>query len=185
VALAWALRPALAVTFDYGQISASGEIEAATAVCHTLGLSHRVICIDCRSLGSGDLAGTTPIPVAPVPEWWPFRNQLLITFGAAIALQAGLSNLVIGAVSTDASHVDGRPEFFEVMNHVLCLQEGHLVLEAPALKDTTLSLCRRVGVPFDVLAWSHSCHVSSLACGDCRGCRKHRQCMRELGYGEY
>jgi 7-cyano-7-deazaguanine synthase len=185
VALAWALRPMLAITIDYGQLPARGEIEAATAVCDALGLSHRVIRIDCSCMGSGDMAGTASMPMAPVSEWWPFRNQLLITFGAAAALQAGLSSLVIGAVSTDTSHVDGRREFFEAVNNVLYLQEGNVVLEAPALEDTTVSLCRRLSVPFEVLAWSHSCHVSERACGLCRGCCKHRESMRELGYGEY
>ena len=167
------------------QLAARGEIEAATAVCDALRLSHRVIRVDCRSLGSGDMAGTASISMAPVSEWWPFRNQLLITFGAAAALQAGLSTLVIGAVSTDASHVDGRHEFFEAMNHTLHLREGNVALETPALEDTTVSLCRRLSVPFEVLAWAHSCHVSERACGRCRGCCKHRESMRELGYGEY
>lgn len=185
VALAWGLRPDLSITVDYGQLAAEGEIQAATAVCESLGLSHRVIRVDCRSLGSGDMAGTAAIPEAPVSEWWPFRNQLLITLGAAAALQARLSHLVIGAVSSDASHVDGRREFFEAMNRVLDLQEGGIALETPALGDTTVSLCRRLAVPFDLLAWSHSCHVSDRACGRCRGCFKHREGMRELGYGEY
>ena len=185
VALAWGLRPDLSITVDYGQLAAEGEIQAATAVCESLGLSHRVIRVDCRSLGSGDMAGTAAIPASPVSEWWPFRNQLLITFGASAALQAGLSHLVIGAVSSDASHVDGRREFFEAMNRVLHLQEGGIAMETPALGDTTASLCRRLAVPFDVLAWSHSCPVSDRACGRCRGCFKHRKSMRELGYGEY
>ena len=185
VALAWALRPDLSVTIDYGQLAAEGEIQAAAAACENLGLSHRVIRVDCRGLGSGDMAGTAAIPVAPVSEWWPFRNQLLITLGAAATIQAGLSHLVIGAVSSDASHVDGRREFFEAMNRVLRIQEGGITLEMPALEDTTVSLCRRLAVPFEVLAWSHSCHVSDRACGRCRGCCKHRESMRALGYGEY
>ena len=185
VALAWGLRPDLSITIDYGQLPAEGEIQAAAAVCLSLGLSHRVIRVDCRSLGSGDMAGTIAIPAAPVSEWWPFRNQLLITFGAAAALQAGLSSLVIGAVSSDASHVDGRSEFFEAMSRVLHLQEGSMGLETPALVETTVSLCQRLSVPFEVLAWSHSCHVSDRACGQCRGCCKHRESMRALGYGEY
>jgi 7-cyano-7-deazaguanine synthase len=184
-ALAWGLRPDLSVTIDYGQLAAEGEIQAATAICQRLGLSHRVIRVDCRSLGSGDMAGRVAIPVAPVSEWWPFRNQLLITLGAAAVLQVGSSHLVIGAVSSDASHVDGRREFFEAMNRVLHLQEGGIALETPALADTTVSLCRRLSVPFEVLAWSHSCHVSDRACGRCRGCYKHRESMRALGYGEY
>src|SRR5205814_718371 len=81
VALAWGLRPDLAITMDYGQLAARGEIRAANAVCQTLRVPHRVVRVDCRCLGSGDMAGTDSMPMAPVSEWWPFRNQLVITFG--------------------------------------------------------------------------------------------------------
>jgi 7-cyano-7-deazaguanine synthase len=131
------------------------------------------------------MAGTSPISQAPVTEWWPNRNQLIITLGAAAAIQEGITCLAIGAVATDTSHADGRREFFDAMNTLLQMQEGGVALEAPALEDTTVSLCRRVSVPFEVLAWAHSCHVSEFACGQCRGCCKHRTSMRELGYGEY
>jgi 7-cyano-7-deazaguanine synthase len=184
-ALAWGLKPDLAITIDYGQLAAAGEISASAAVCQTLGVLHRVIHVDCRCLGSGDMAGTDSMTFAPVSEWWPFRNQLIITFGAAAALQEGMTHLAIGAVATDASHADGRREFFEAMNMMLQMQEGGIVLEAPALEYTTVSLCRRVSVPFEILAWSHSCHIPEGACGHCRGCCKHRNSMRELGYAEY
>gem|GEM_PF-1618476 len=48
--------------------------------------------------------------------------------------------------------MDGRREFFEAMNRILHLQEGSLALETPALEDTTISLCQRSFVPFEVLA---------------------------------
>jgi 7-cyano-7-deazaguanine synthase len=185
VALAWGLRPDLAITIDYGQIAANAEIQAAAVVCAAIGLRHRVIRVDCRSLGSGDMAGSPAMSVAPVSEWWPFRNQLVITLGAAAALQAGISRLAIGTVSSDASHADGRREFFDAMSHLLEIQEGAVTLDAPALDDTTVSLCRRVSIPFEILAWSHSCHICDYACGRCRGCQKHRFSMLELGYGEY
>jgi 7-cyano-7-deazaguanine synthase len=184
-ALAWGLRPDLGITIDYGQLAAPGEIRASAAVCQALGIQHRVIRVDCRSLGSGDMAGSDSLVFAPVSEWWPFRNQLIITLGAAAAIQAGMTCLVIAAVATDSSHADARREFFEQMNQLLQMQEGEIVLEAPGFEDTTASLCRRVAVPFDILAWSHSCHISEYACGRCRGCCKHRESMRELGYGEY
>lgn len=184
-ALAWSTRPDLAVTIDYGQRSAAGEIRAATAVCDSLGIVQKVVRVDCKMLGSGDMAGTNPHPLAPVSEWWPFRNQLLITMAAAVAIQEGLSTIVIGTVSSDWSHADGRLEFFDSIRQVLRLQEGELQIDVPAIGETSVSLCRKVGVPFEVLAWSHSCHVSDYACGTCRGCVKHRKTMRELGYGEY
>jgi 7-cyano-7-deazaguanine synthase len=185
IALAWALRPQMSLTIDYGQLPAEGEIQAANAVCAELGLSHRVLAVDCKSLGAGDMAGTAALSVAPVPEWWPFRNQLLITIAAAFALKEGLSSVVVGVVASDSSHADGRLPFFESMNALLQSQEGTSILEYPAIKETTVELCRRVAIPHSVLAWAHSCHVASIGCGWCRGCNKHRESMRELGYGEY
>lgn len=184
-ALAWLMRPALAMTFDYGQLAAPGEVQAATAVCYSIGIRHRVIAIDCRGLGSGEMAGTEPLPVAPIPEWWPYRNQLLITMAAAIGIREGIKSLIVGSVASDGSHADGRRAFFEAMNRVLMLQEGEVNLLAPAIEGTTVDLCRKSAVPFEILAWSHSCHISSYACGVCRGCVKHRETMHALGYGEY
>jgi 7-cyano-7-deazaguanine synthase len=184
-ALAWALRPDLAITIDYGQRAAKGEIRAASAVCEALNLRHRIIHIDCRTVGSGDMAGTAAMTIASTSEWWPYRNQLLITLASAAALQEEMTSIAIGAVSNDGFHADGRREFFEAMSRVLELQEGGLMLEVPAIRDTTVSLCRRISVPEEILAWAHSCHLSEYACGHCRGCNKHRECMRELGYGEY
>lgn len=185
VALAWALRPDLALTVDYGQLAANGEIRAATSVSEAVGINHRIIRVDCRCLGSGDMAGTRAATLAPISEWWPFRNQILITFGAAVAIQEGMTHIVVGSVLTDASHADGRVQFFHALGRVLQLQEGEITVETPAINETTVGLCRRVSVPFEILAWSHSCHVSEYACGNCRGCCKHRQSMHELGYGEY
>lgn len=185
IALAWELRPELCLTINYGQRAAAGEIRAAGAVCAELGVRHRVLNVDCSFIGSGDMAGTQALDVAPVSEWWPFRNQLLVTIGAAWALQDALTVVTIGTVASDTSHADGRPEFVEAMNQVLRLQEGRILLEAPGIKETTVELCRRVGVPHSILGWAHSCHVGSFGCGRCRGCYKHRASMRELGFGEY
>jgi 7-cyano-7-deazaguanine synthase len=185
IALAWSLRPKLSLTVDYGQLPAKGEIQAASAVCAELGLSHRVLTLDCSSFGSGDLAGTPAVGVAPVSEWWPFRNQFLVTVAATLALKEGLSSVVLGVVANDAAHADGRIEFLTQMDALLKLQEGALALEYPAINETTVDLCSRVAIPHSALAWAHSCHVASVGCGSCRGCIKHRLSMRELGYGEY
>src|SRR5260370_5801957 len=106
IALAWELRPHLCITIDYGQRAAEGELRASAAVCDELKLKHRILKIDCSPLGSGDMSGTPPLDLAPVSEWWPFRNQLLITFAATVALQEKISEVVIGTVANDHSHAD-------------------------------------------------------------------------------
>ena len=185
IALAWAIRPSLCLTVDYGHVAAAGEIRAAKTVCETLSLNHALLKVDLSVLGTGDMAGAPQLAVAAASDWWPFRNQFLITIAAAHALRSGLSTIEIGTVLSDTLHADGRESFIRAMHATLSLQEGSLALEAPAVRETTVLLCKRVNVPHGILAWAHSCHVSAVACGYCRGCVKHRESMRDLGYGEY
>jgi 7-cyano-7-deazaguanine synthase len=83
-------------------------------------------------LGCGDMARTAPLNIAPIPEWWPFRNQMLVTLAAMKAVTLGVKRLLIGTLKTDDLHADGRPEFVERINTLLMGQEGGITLEAPA-----------------------------------------------------
>jgi 7-cyano-7-deazaguanine synthase len=173
IALAYWNRPACTLTIDYGQRSAGGEIRAARAVTTHLGLPHEVVSIDARGLGSGDLADTAPLAIAPVPEWWPFRNQLLITIAATRALSYNCDAIELGSVASDSAHIDGTAMFVQAMDNVLSLQEGGIRLVAPALRLSTMELIQAASLPRQVLAWAHSCHRSDFACGVCRGCQKN------------
>lgn len=183
VALAFWKRPDVAITINYGQRAAPSEITAARHVAELLTMPHEVVSVDCSSLGSGDMAGSAPLAEAPVSEWWPYRNQLLVTLGATKAIGLGAGELMIGSVATDAVHVDGTPEFYQAMDRLTAMQEGGLRVTAPAVSMTTAELVRSSGVARDVIAWAHSCHTGPFACGDCRGCYKHQQVMEEL-YGD-
>jgi len=185
IAIAYWQRPELCITIDYGQVPADAEIAAAAAVCQTIGLTHDVLRVDCRSVGSGDLAGRSAAPLAPVREWWPYRNQLLITLAAASVIERGIQELLIGCVQSDAAHQDGRPEFIAAMSSVLELQEGHLRVTAPAIHLESAELIAQSRIPWEVLAWAHSCHVSNLACGRCRGCQKHANVVEACGHAPY
>lgn len=185
VALAWMKRPEFAYTVDYGHSAAAGEIRAASAIAEAIHAEHRIIRADCSSLGSGDMAGTEASPLAPIPEWWPYRNQLLITLAGMRAIADGVDELMLASVSSDGKHADGRADFFRAIDAVMSLQEGAVRITAPALALTTAQLVRNSGISRELLAWSHSCHVSEYACGRCRGCAKHAAVMKELGYGDY
>lgn len=185
IALAYWQRPHHVVTIDYGQKARLGELRAATAAAAAMGIAHEVITVDIRQLGSGDMAGTDPSPIATVPEWWPYRNQMLVTLAAMRGLALGITHLQIGTVSGDDKHADGRLEFVTRMNDLLQVQEGSMAFEAPAIVFSAVQLIRHASVPLDVLAWAHSCHVSDYACGWCRGCRKHFETMQALGYEPY
>lgn len=114
-------------------------------------------------------------------EFWPFRNQYLVTLAAMLALREGHAEVMIGTVSTDNRHADGSEAFLDQMDRLLRLQEGGLSLAAPAREMTTEELVAVSGIPIDVLSWAHSCHVGDLACGRCPGCLKHSRVMGSLG----
>lgn len=179
-ALAWWKRPKRALTLDYGQLAAEAEIRSSRAICADAGIRHDVLRIDCSAIGSGDMAGLPASAHAPVTEWWPYRNQLLVTFAAAHALQEGLSVVLIGVVTSDAQHVDGSAAFIAATAQLLQLQEGSLSLHAPAASMSSTELVYMSKIPREVLAWAHSCHVANYACGACRGCYKRARIMVEL-----
>jgi 7-cyano-7-deazaguanine synthase len=102
VAIAFWKRPELAVTIDYGQRPAAAEMRAASAVADALGIKHLKVTVPAGELGSGDLAGSPPLSLAAKPEWWPYRNQLLVTIAAAKVLPLGARKLLIGTLAADS-----------------------------------------------------------------------------------
>ncbi|NOK16004.1 7-cyano-7-deazaguanine synthase [Corallococcus carmarthensis] len=185
IAIAWWRRPELAITVDYGQRSALAELRAAASASEAMGIEHLTVKADLSALGSGDMAGSEPLSLAPVTEWWPYRNQMLVTLAAMKAVAHGVQRLLIGTLKTDGLHADGRPDFIMTQDALLRLQEGGLRLEAPAIALTSTELIRASSIPMEVLAWAHSCHVGIYACGQCRGCQKHYQTLAELGVDPY
>jgi 7-cyano-7-deazaguanine synthase len=183
ISIAWWKHPDIAITIDYGQLSASAEKAASTAVCKELGIEHHILSIDCRSLGSGDMAGNAASDHAPESDWWPYRNQLLATLAAMRAITLGVTHLWIGTVASDASHRDGTSDFVSALSSLLNLQEGAMTVEAPALHLSTVELVRLASVPEGILAWAHSCHTGDFPCGSCRGCNKYFQTLQALQHG--
>lgn len=182
-ALATIERPDLAIVVDYGQLPAHGEMRAASAIASRLCLRLEELRIDCSPLGSGDLAGVEASRHAPSPEWWPYRNQLLVTLAAPLALRLGVHEILIGAVSTDGEHADGTAEFVQALDELLVLQEGGMRVSAPGLDRTSGELVQESGMPPSLIAWTHSCHVANLACGQCRGCVKRARVLQDIGFG--
>jgi 7-cyano-7-deazaguanine synthase len=186
-ALAYLLRPKFAITVDYGQSPAAAEITAASEVCKALGIQHEIIRVDCSAIGAGSMlpletqsTSAALSAVSPTPEWWPFRNQLIITLAAARAVALSIQELVIGTVKSDREHRDGLPEFVDLMDKLLRLQEGKVMIRAPATEMDSAELVRVSKIPLSLLAWTHSCHRARYSCGSCRGCLKHQRVFSDL-----
>ena len=184
IALAYWKRPTIAVTVDYGQLPAEGEIQAAKAVAEALDMQHEIIQVDCRALGVGELIGGQQLAGSPTPEWWPYRNQFLLTLAAMKVIRYGVQELMIGTVASDNVHRDGHPAFVQLMDQVTAFQEGDLRISAPALDLTAAELVRTSGIPRSILCFAHSCHTAPVPCGECRGCLKYRATMQELYWEE-
>lgn len=181
-ALVFLTSPDLAIAIDYGQLGAESELESAERIAGHVGVRLEVVRLDARALGGGVMAAQAPLADAPCPEWWPYRNQFLITVAAMRGYPLGVKELLFGAVATDGeAHADGRPEFFERLSRLTALQEGGMVVSTPAIAMTTTQLVHRSGIPIDLLVATHSCHTGDCACGQCRGCWKREKVLYELG----
>jgi len=179
-AIAFWKRPDLAITLNYGQKAAKAEIDASSAVCDALNIDHQILNIDCSSLGSGDMSNTPALDIAPKSDWWPFRNQMLITLGGMLAIQYKVNHIYIGTVNSDSYHKDGNIEFFQKMSELMSIQEGNISVSAPAHELSTNELIIESQIPIEILLWSHSCHKSNTPCGNCRGCNKYFDVISKL-----
>lgn len=175
-------RPVLAITIDYGQVAARSELKAARAITQHLGVRHEEFTVNLRSLGTGPMAAAEQSESAPTPEWWPFRNQILITLGGAIAHRSGLNELLVGSVSSDRHHADGTENFFHFADQLMHSQEGGLHVRAPAIHLSTEELIIKSGIPLSILGWCHSCNMSEIPCLNCRACHKQAQALSSLGF---
>ena len=180
ISLAFWKKPSLAVTVDYGQLSATTEIRVSKIITEILKIEHHIIKVDCKSLGSGDLIGQGSLDISPSPEWWPFRNQLLITFALMKIIKYPIKELLLASVKSDGFHKDGTRDFYQKINQVSTCQEGNISITAPCIDLNTIELIRLSKIPKNILFWAHSCHKSNIACGNCRGCIKYKNVMREL-----
>ena len=180
-ALAAWTRPALTLFVDYGQKPREAEARAARAVAAHLNLPFTSIRLPLTDLGGGLMHDDTPLPGAPSPEWWPFRNQFLATAGAAVAVQHQLEKVALASVQGDGDrHVDGSKPFYDRLNAVMTIQEGGVQVAAPAIHLSTVELLRTVNAERSLIGWTVSCHRANQPCGDCPGCWK-----RELVLAEY
>jgi 7-cyano-7-deazaguanine synthase len=184
-AIAFWLKPEWAITFDYGQRGALGELRAARQISHRLSIKHVELAIPLDQIGTGDLSRHAPLSTAPTSDWWPCRNQQLLSLAAPWALKQRVSQLIIGCLTTDQTHGDASPDFIATMNALFAIQRIAIRVEAPAIGFTKVELMKHAKVPRDILTMAHSCHTGEFACGSCRACNAHRSAMEELGFGSF
>lgn len=181
VSLAYLRKPDIAFTINYGQKPALAEEAVSKKICSILGIVHETIDVDLSALGTGLLNNSDPLTIAPSAEWWPFRNQMLVTLACMKGISYGIKELVIGSVISDSFHKDGTITFYEKLNSLLEYQEGEIKVLYPAIHMTSDELVVASKIPLDILLWAHSCHTSNISCGHCPGCLKHLAVKQRLG----
>lgn len=187
-AIAHWIRPHHTLFIAYGQRPNVAEARAAEAVARQLNLNHATVHVDLRQVGGGLLTDDHTNDGWPSPEWWPYRNQLLLSIAAAWSIKhvPGATDhvhveLVTGTVASDgARHADGTASFYELANDLLEFQEGNVAVTTPAIGLTSDELVRVSEVGDSVLGWTHSCHRANAPCGECPGCHKRAQVLKDL-----
>lgn len=184
IAIAYWKKPNIAITIDYGQKCAEAEIRSAAFVAKELGIEHHIIHVDCSSLGSGCLHGSEPLAIAPMHEWWPYRNQLLVTLACMKAITLGVKTIYVGSIKQDGDrHKDGTSEFYNMLSALTEYQEGSIRVEMPAAELNTADIVKKYKVPLYLILHSHSCHTANIPCLDCPCCVKNYKVRQELGIG--
>ncbi len=180
ICLAYGLKPEIAYTIDYGQKVAEREIYVSKFICKELDIDHKVIKIDCSSLGSGTLINSEKLNLSPSDEWWPYRNQLIITLALMQGIKDEISELHLASVKSDEFHKDGTKQFYDFINKLVTYQEGNIAIQCKSLDFFSHELAVKYKVPINLLSIAHSCHISNIACGKCSGCLKQLRVRHEL-----
>ena len=174
-------RPERALFLNYGQLPAEAERRSARAVAQHLRVELDELDVDLAAFGSGLLSGKPKLEVAPTSEWFPFRNQHLVTIAAVHALNHGLDAVVLGTVSGDGNrHTDSTPGFITTLDALVRDQEGALRVLAPHINSPPIELLRRSGLPDDMIKQTHSCHTNNTACNECPGCLRRAEILSQL-----
>jgi 7-cyano-7-deazaguanine synthase len=175
-------RPDHCLGIDYGQKASAAEQRSAAAIAAHLGLPFTHIRVDASAVGGGLMSQQPSTTRGAAPEWWPYRNQLLITVAAAWAIAHVHDEVVVGTVAGDGDrHADGRQEFYDAMNALLQAQEGGLSVSVPAIGLSTSELIAISAVDDATLGWTHSCHTGDVPCARCPGCTKRADVLLHAG----
>lgn len=188
-AAARSAKPALALTFDYGQPAAPREVEAARRVAERYGARYETIVLPWYAkLLPESFAGNGERVPELEPEqfgeasakavWVPGRNLVFIAIAAAWAEKLGCEEVVTGFNAEEAATFpDNSAEFVEAATKALGFSSyGKVKLAAPLAgldKRGIIRLGRELNAPIE-LAWS--CYRGGpTPCGKCESCRRRAE----------
>ena len=175
-----------ALSFDYGQRSAS-ELNAAARLSETAGvIAHKTLPIDMGAIGGSaitDRSIAVPeeenlgIPVTYVPA----RNTVFLSYALAWAEVVEAEAIFIGVNALDYSgYPDCRPEYIDAFQSLVNLAtkagvEGKsIVLRTPLIdltKAEIIGVGLKLGVDYAATVSCYQADAEGRACGLCDSCR--------------
>ncbi len=186
----------LALTFDYGQKSAYGEIDSSKKICKYYQIEHKVITLDwLREITNTSLVSNKEIPTEDLGTkesaksvWVPNRNGLFLNIAASYADSFGYTHILFGANKDEGkTFSDNTEEFREKMSDVF--KYSTLVkpmVTAPLIKYTKndiVKLALNKGVPLELVK---SCYDSGEKhCGICESCRHLKRALEDNNAKKY
>jgi len=187
--LLYQMKPALAVSFDYGSNHNERELECASRNCSITNTEHLVIPLhnvfnQC-SLGelSSLISGAGDVPEGHYEDATmrstvvPFRNGVMLSVAVAIAEARKLNHVYLASHKGDnAIYPDCRTEFTTAMSKAASLGTyGGVEVVSPfggLTKNEIVSIGASLGVPF---AETYSCYKGGVThCGKCGTCTERR-----------
>ncbi|MCY4264009.1 MAG: 7-cyano-7-deazaguanine synthase QueC [Gammaproteobacteria bacterium] len=185
-----------ALSFNYGQRSAS-ELLAAKRVVSAIGVKeHKVLDLNLDSFGGSALTDRTiDVPVNEVSgiplTYVPARNTVFLSLSLAWAEVLDADAMFIGVNSLDYSgYPDCRPEFINAFRTMMNLatkkgvEGGSIALETPLIylsKAEIIQTGIRLGVDYSMTVSCYQADDEGRACGVCDSCRLRKQGFEQAG----
>jgi 7-cyano-7-deazaguanine synthase len=190
-----------ALSIRYGQRH-TGEIEAATRIATTLGVTkHVVLDLDLRAFGGSALTDDIPVPKdrsdaeigdgIPV-TYVPARNTVFLSLALAWAEALDARAIFIGVNALDFSgYPDCRPAFIDAFQQVAGLgtkvgaeQDVPIEIRTPLISLSKAEIIRRgmaLGVDYALTVSCYDPADDGSACGHCDACLLRKKGFAEAG----
>ncbi len=179
------LKIELGLTFDYGQKSASKEIEASRKICEYYDMKHKIITLDwLKSITQTSLVSDNDVPTGSELDnfdnsakavWVPNRNGLFLNIAGCFADSYGYDYILIGANKEEGqTFPDNTQEFIDSVNYEFKYStQIHPKVVAPLIncdKNDIVMLALRNNIPLEL---TMSCYQGGEKhCGICESCSR-------------
>ena len=174
----------LALTFDYGQISAQNEIKAAKDFCKYYNIPLKIITLEfLKDLTPNSLiTGKVPdgIQQNSASVWVPNRNGLFLNIAGCFADKNNYDYIIIGANKEEAQNFsDNTQDFINKINEeFLYSTSNHPKVVAPLInfnKNDIVKKALEYSIP---LEYTKSCYKGKEKhCGMCESCTRLKNAL--------